>query len=167
MDIKTLEANIIEIKKEYEEKIKIIENKLEELKHNSEQIKWSPSLNEKYYAIKANGFVGRFTYNNDIYDKECIELGNKFKTKEEAEFMVERLKVIAELRQFEEPKDREWGNFTIVHYSIGYDYYKKDICTASNWSIKTDKIYFESEETTKQAIKSVGRDRIKKYYLEV
>lgn len=87
-------------------------------------------------------------------------------TKEEAEFEVERLKVIAELKEFAEPDDRKWNSLD-YHCSISYNHNKGGF-DIDAWSVmKSDSIHFESKDKAREAIKAVGEDRIKKYYLRV
>ena len=42
-------------------------------------------LGEKYYSISTNGEINTYNFYNDDVDKEIINFGNYFKTKEEAE----------------------------------------------------------------------------------
>lgn len=99
-------------------------------------------------------------------DEKRLSIGNAFHTKEEAEFALEKLKVIHELKSFAKPKDRRWDN-NHPHYFISYNNLKKEIWVDDYfWCSKHD-IYFDTTETVQKAIKAVGEDRIKKYYLEV
>lgn len=168
MDIKTLEMNIEKLKEILnctKTDIKILEDEIEKIKNNK-QCRWKPEVKEEYYNILGGSRIQINTNNNSIYDNGSISIGNKFKTREEAEFVLEKLKVIEELRQFEEPKDREWNNNN-CHFHIHYDTVVKTITIGCCSRIKSNNIYFESREIAEQAIKSVGEDRIKKYFLEV
>lgn len=82
---------------------------------------WKPNKNEKYCYIGGDGDIYH-TVNANLTKDDCIfSIGNYFKTDEEAEHMVEKLKVIKELQDFAfENRDEEidwydkeqdkWGN---------------------------------------------------------
>lgn len=61
---------------------------------------WKPNKNEKYCYIGGDGDIYH-TVNVNLTTDDCIfSIGNYFKTDEEAEHMVEKLKVIKELQDF-------------------------------------------------------------------
>lgn len=63
-----------------------------------EKLRWKPNKNDIYYYISSVGwFITNETWYNWIYDIEHYEMGNCFKTKEEAEAKLEQIKQI--LRQ--------------------------------------------------------------------
>lgn len=152
------EKRIQDIKKELDE--------LDKVKIEPESRRWKPNRGQTYYFIGAVGSVICTTWYNSSDDLHRFAIGNVFKTKEEAEFVVERLKIIAELKEFAEPDDAEWDKLP-RHYSIYYDSYFKSVRTCCDSIFKFSVVHFESEEKAKEAIKAVGEDRIKKYYLRV
>ena len=82
-----------ELRKKYEElgaMIKAYEEQQEEAEF--------PKEGDTYYFINPNGSIQPETYELE-YDREAYLIGNCFRTKEEAEFAVEQLKVIAEQRK--------------------------------------------------------------------
>lgn len=99
-------------------------------------------------------------------DEKRLSIGNTFHTKEEAEFALEKLKVIHELKQFAEPKNSVW-DFKECHYVIHYDYTRDRIDYSCLSIMKFSDITFATKEIAKKAVKAVGEDRITKYYLEV
>lgn len=156
-----------ELLKELEElkqKIAEIEKKIKEKK--AETGRWKPEEGDKYWFMDDTGRVYNNGWDNDCYDEERYPIGNCYKTKEEAEFVAEKLKVIAELKEYEEPKNRAWDGANL-HYYFYYDYVMKEIGITCNYRFKSEHIYFESEEKARQAIDAVGENRIKKYYLGV
>ena len=141
-------------------------DELDNVKIEPESRRYKPMSGQTYYYIVSDGDIFHATWNNDHPDLLRFAVGNVFETKEEAEFEVERLKVIAELKEFAEPEDREWDGQTNHFHISGYG----DSDTISIFScevVKTPTIYFESVEEAQEAIKAVGEDRIKKYYLRV
>ena len=155
-----------ELLKELEEakrKIADIEKKIEEKK--TETGRWKPRKADNYWFISGDAQVTKDLWTNHFIDSMRYKIGNCYKTESEANFAIEKLKVIAELKEYEEPKSRAWDGI-ISHYFIYYDYNREKIAISYNDYYKGG-IYFESEEKAKQAIDAIGEDRIKKYYLEV
>ena len=99
-------------------------------------------------------------------DEKRLSIGNAFHTKKEAEFALEKLKVIHELKQFAEPKNAVW-DFNEYHYVICYDCTGDRIDYNCSPIDKYSDITFATEEMARKAVKAVGEDRIKKYYFEV
>ena len=131
-------------------------------------------LIEQYgeYEVK-NGFMELLeiryaVYINDFFDEKRLEISNMFLKKKEAKFAVERLKVIAELKKYaKEFSDEEWMNLSIRKYYITFVCKDHVIKIGYVCYSKGHDIHFESEEKAREAIKAVGEDRIKKYYLGV
>lgn len=138
------------------------EEKVELKEVEPEKKEW-PQMDDKYWFIKPEGSIETYIWTNALFDIHCLSTGNCFRTKEEAEFEVERLKVIHELKQFAEPEDREWGNSDIIHHTIYYDFGSCEIEISHNWMGKHNTIYFASREDAEKAIESVGAGRIKKF----
>lgn len=163
--INDLRNSLVEAEKQIQDIRKELDE-LDKVKIEPESRRWRPERCQTYYYISPNGDIIGDIWAESPYDLLRFALGNIFKTREEAEFEVERLRVIAELKEFAEPEDREWDNrnehFKIVHKIFS------DIVCASYWtSVRDGTIYFESKEKAEEAIKAVGEDRIKKYYLRV
>lgn len=53
---------------------------------------WKPGMNEPYLAITTEGNITDFVWNGSLFDKNVFGFGNCFKTKEEAEIMLEKIK---------------------------------------------------------------------------
>ena len=55
---------------------------------------------DKYYYINDAGSIFNYDCREDISDEALINIGNCFKTEEDAKHMVEKLKVIREPQKF-------------------------------------------------------------------
>ena len=121
-----------------------------------------------YFFLSAVGVIMTGIWRNDSGDQCRLSLGNMFLTKKDAEFAMERLKVIAELKKYaKEFSDEEWMNKDLPKYHIGFEYGCRVLsCYSSFWCRGLD-LYFESKEKAQEAIEAVGEDRVKKYYLGV
>lgn len=149
---------------EAKQKIAEIEKKIEEKKTGTGR--WKPEKGDMYWFVIDNGWIRHYQWNNNDIDKERYAIGNCYQTKEECEFVVEKTKVIAELKEYEEPKNSVWDGNN-VHYHIYFNYIIKKVDIGYAQLAKQNEIYFESREKARQALEAIGKDRIKKYYLEV
>lgn len=158
-----------ELLKELEEaKVKIaeIEKKIEKEQKKEKSGKWKPKKGDKYWFINNSGYIVDSQWDNYDIDIERYLLGNYYRTKEECEFARQKLKVIAELKEFAEPEDRKWDG-TEPHCLITWDFWEGGISVKSICTYKGNDIYFSTEEDAEKAIQAVGEERIKKYYLQV
>ena len=162
-------------------KLEELENELERLKSEIEKLKveekqekkctrWKPSAGDAYWCINGNGIANELHWVYDIVDKGAYSIGDCFQTKEEAEFEIERLKVIAEMKEFAFEPD--WNDVSQLKYCIYYNYHKDEIMGPAlqieyYYSTKYCDIYFESFKKAQECINAVGADRIKKYYFRV
>lgn len=122
---------------------------------------WDLKEGDTYYSIYGNGNVSsEKKWFDDDYENNYREIGNVFLTREEAEFEVERRRIETEMlrlggrRKFNRGKD----NYFIMYTRIeGLDYV--------NYHSMHEQgvIYFDSELDAINAVKTIGKDKIKKY----
>lgn len=153
---------IEELNKELDElqaKINEVQKKIEEAK----QAEW-PKRGDKYWYMFGTGEIFDDRWCEVSSDKARQSIGNAFKTEEEAEFELERLKVIAELKKF--AMTREEVNTARNEKSVYTLAFVADdkIDVYSYFTARVSDLYFESDKIAREAINAVGKDRIKKYY---
>lgn len=122
---------------------------------------WKPERHEEYYAISTcKGDISKYANKNQLYTDDSFVIGNCFRTQKEAEFAVERLKVIQELREFACEK--------LEDDKIRWYLYLTKGCVCTSWvkSLQGD-LCFQTEQDAEAAIKAVGEERIKKYYFGI
>lgn len=125
-----------------------------------------PSEGDKYYFINSTGGIYSEDWNNDLVDKARIDIGNVFKTKKEAEFAYEKLRVLNQLRNLADD-DQEW-NSIYQHYYIIYDLDHDKLDIWSNYYVMLSPGYwFKSKASAEAAIKTIGEDKLKKYVFNV
>ena len=143
------------------ERINAIEKELAEVKVELQgKGKWMPKEGEIIYMVDAAGCIsGRGFWKNDNYTRLALARGRAYGTKEEAEFFSEQELVRAELWALAD--DEESDNK--CHYSMEFDTDNKDFDIEYHTCFRLDVPYFKSAESCRNAIDTVGEDRIKKY----
>lgn len=127
---------------------------------------WKPEYKEDYFVIETNGNVECYIWNDDEQDQNLYEIGNCYKTNEEAEFVIEKRKVETELQRFADEHNDYFNIYDENCNKYYISYFVCDDCLYINFSnihLVGNITYFSSEEITRQAIKTIGEDRIKKY----
>ena len=133
---------------------------------------WKPKKEGTYYFIRPDGDSDWLCYQNDETDKKLILRGNCFQTKEQAEFMVEKLKVIHELEKFaceNNEEEIDWNNEEQIKYTFVFNH-KLHEFAIDRWSVFHDNpfnVYFTSKDIVYKAIETIGEERLKKYFFGV
>ena len=129
----------------------------------AELTKW-PQKDDPYYFIASDGGVVCDVYADFSSDKDRLEFGNMFKTREEAEFKREQLKVMHELEELADD-NQPWDNFSEdSHYYLLYNSVKSQVEIGASYMANITPFYFNTFQSAKAAIDKIGEDRLKKYY---
>lgn len=151
-----IQERIEALETEFAEKIKA-------LKAEAQQEQEFPRDGDEYWIIESTGEIDNGTWEGNDIDNEFLAVGNVFKTREQAEFAVEKLKVEAELRKYSTPY--ACGESFTLNYHI------KSKCLVNVGADNNYKdmggFYFKSNDKINEAIRTVGVDRIKKYIFGV
>lgn len=128
-------------------------------------------MNEIYYSICPNGNIVSSVEKNTFYDDNCWKFGNYYNTVIEAEFAKQKQLVYQALKKYaleHNTEDIDWENYLQIKYFIYYNTKSNDlgIMDVSKRKI-TGQVYFTSEKIAENAIKAIGKDRIKKYLFEI
>lgn len=146
-----------------QDEIKALKERIAELEEQAKQEREFPQFGDDYWYVDSDTEVMDTASYDGEYDQGRLSIGNVFKTKEQAEFAVEKLKVESELRKFSRPFESGENN-----YYISFETYDKIIDIDSLLYHQTQGvIYFGSREEGKEAIETVGEERIKKYLFGV
>lgn len=116
------------------------------------------------------GEITGYKYCDYPVDNSRMEMGNFYRTKEEARFELEKQKTITALKKYsfepdwEDKKQDKW--FLYYAGCVGNpNMYDIRLGVSSDINF-LNQIYFESSEKCKEAIKAIGEERIKKYFFE-
>lgn len=143
--------------------------KLNELFFNDKR--WKPNLKGIYWYIDDSYDINNDYWDNHKIDNDRYNANNIFKTKEEAEFKLEQIKVYNELKNYSLKNNVEkinWKTSNQSKFVILYNHIDNKLVIGEYSYIHfLAQIYFTSMGLAQQAIKEIGEDRIKKYLFEV
>lgn len=128
-------------------------------------------MNEIYYSICPNGNIVSSVEKNTFYDDNCWKFGNHYNTVIEAEFAKQKQLVYQELKRYaveHNTEEIDWENYLQIKYFIYCNTKSNDLCIMDVSEMKiAGQVYFTSEKIAENAIKAIGKDRIKKYLFEI
>lgn len=128
----------------------ILTDWFEEIK---EPTRWKPEMNQQYYYIGGDSFVYDDTWVNDsAVDNGRFEIGNCFKTKEEAEQVVEYLKALATVRGDVTSKFVKGKGNWYVYFDTQYNSLKQDRLYFLNRNGIFGLPYFATEDDARRSI---------------
>lgn len=136
-------------------------------KGNKESRVWEPEDREIYYYIDEYSCATKDNWEGLGVDIDRFDIGNAFKTREEAKIALERARVKTELERYAlEHNDPDYsGN---DYYYIIMNTGVKDTSVLEYWKAKVEgATHFTSEKIAKDAIEAVGKYRILKYLFGV
>ena len=120
-------------------------------------------LGEKYYSISIKGKISSYSFCNDDFDKEILDFGNYFKTKEEAERKCFEIRLHRKLELFAlENNDTEIDlNVHSEKYIISYRI-DGNIFIDKVYSFKDlGQVYFTSKEIAEKALETFKHELIR------
>ena len=142
--------------------INSLKQRIAELEGQAKEEQEFPQSGERYWCISGS-WVNSFFWKSEQLDLDRYRIGNIFKTEEQAEFAVEKLKVEAELWKFSRPFEYGKFNYCLL-FDIDGNSFRTDV---TSYCPSQGAIYFESEEKAQEAVSAVGKERIKKYLFGV
>ena len=145
-----------------QEELKALKQRIAELEGLAKDEQGFPQNGDNYWYINPLGIVLRDEWLDFVSERYMIEIGNVFKTEQDAHFAVEKLKVEAELRKFSRPFIEGEDNWYMALGDAFETYYMNDSIDPIQGVI-----YFDSLKRAHQATGEIGAERIKKYIFEV
>lgn len=131
-------------------------------KKQEEPKPWKPERGEKYFSIENSGDVFQYTYYDDGIDEPKILSGNYFPTRERAEQVAKKIRLLLQLEQLHDQLcpdyEPDWNNTSKQKICLGYDHV--DDC----WFVDIFDIteyptaYFDTEENAEKAVKILNKE---------
>ena len=131
-----------------------------------------PKDGDEYYLIGSYGQISyEHFFSKNVVDTMRIAIGNCYKTKEEAEQALEKIKVMTELKRLADKSWKEagaeidWSDENTTKYFVRYN--MEHDAVVIDWNILVKNIndfYFHSEQKAKEAIDKIGEERLKSVF---
>ena len=156
-----------ELKKKYEELGKEIE-RLE----NQSDVNWRAGLNELFFYINENTDIGWSLDNNiSTFANNCYKTGNYFKTEEQAEKMLEKIKIYVKLKRLAEKLNNgqkiDWNNNEQKKYYISFFEGNKKLYSTYMYNTKDiGQIYCLDKDFLEKAKQEIGEKNLLKLFEE-
>lgn len=151
------------IVKDFTKKLQELANLNKEEQEKKEiKKRWRPNLGEIYFRINWDDIVS-LTWENDTYDNKYYNVRDIYKTREEAEFELERRKIMIELQNY---ADEHNGEIAHPSYAFWLALDEDDMSiTVENDSFlpPVGTVLFSNGDIAYDAIETIGEDRIIKY----
>ena len=144
--------------KEIMEKISELEQQIAELKgaaqKQNEQKAWKPKENEEYWYCDSTISVSCEIFDGVEVDTKRFDVGNCFLTKERAEEVAKKIRMLLKLEQYHDmfcpDYVPDWSSDD-TKYVVCYDEGEKQWgCDMIFFTIDVAQVYFDSKETAKK-----------------
>lgn len=165
-EIEKLKEKQEELKREIEK----LDIQLKELEYQEKRCKrWKGKQNEKYWYISSDSIVNHMMEMNDDQDDGSYEIGNYFRTKEEAEKAVEKIKIYMQLKdlalRLNKGEKIDWTNDDQAKYYIYYDHETMKLDYSQDWSYqRIGQIYCLDRQFLNKAKCEIGEENIRKLF---
>lgn len=119
-------------------------------------------MNNKYFYITSEGTIARGVSKIGGFELERMAIGNHFKTLGEAEFALDRLRVLALLKDHSSPCEpfKSFYMYVTPRGSV-------DVSIWNASEINYRMFYFESKEKALEALNLIGEDILLEYYFKI
>ncbi len=142
---------------------KVADANKEENKKKEVNKRWKPNWGENYFRIDLFDNITSLKWDNDVFDNKYYNARNIYKTREEAEFEVERRKIMIELQNYADEHNGEIDNPSDAFW-IAFDEDDMSITIEmESYLPPVGAVLFSDAETAYDAIEAIGEDRIIKY----
>ena len=135
-------------------------------KEEKENKRWRAEKRDAYWFVDGDGIPKWWHECSRDIDGFYYDTHNYFQTKEEARKYANVLETERQLKKFADEHNDviDWSNINQEKWYLYYSYsnYKVGISN-HHWTKESRVIYFSSEEIAKQAIDTIGTDKIKEY----
>lgn len=162
--IKAITQTLSRVKEDLQ---KVANTNKEENKKKETDKRWKPNLGENYFRIDPFDNITSFEWANDVFDNKYYNARNIYKTKEEAEFEVERRKIMIELQNYADEHNGEIANPSDAFW-IAFDEDDMSITVEmKSYLPPVGTVLFSDADTAYDAIEAIGENRILEYMFRV
>lgn len=146
---------------------KVADANKEENKKKESNKRWKPNWGENYFRIGFFDNIDSIKWENDAFDNKHYNARDIYKTREEAEFELERRKIMIELQNYADDHNGEISNPSDAFW-IAFDEDDMSITVEmKSYLPPVGTVLFSDANTAYDAIDAIGEDRILKYMFGV
>lgn len=157
-----IEKKIEELKSEFLTKLEGLKKEAEAQKKQEEPKPWKPEVGEKYFVAVEDG-ADVVQYCEDSIDEFNIRFGNCFRTKERAEQVARKIRLLLRLEQLHDmlcpDYEPDWSNEDEHKFYLFYDG-KAGNWKYTYWSAFDFRVgeYFDTEENAEKAAEILNKE---------
>lgn len=157
-----IEKKLEALKAEFLGKLEALRKEAEAQKKQEEPKPWKPERGEEYFAVEDVADVVPYTYCEDSIDEYNIQLGNCFRTKERAEQVTKKMRLLLRLEQLHDilcpDYVPDWNNDGELKFCLAH--HCDDDCWFVDYFSVTQypTVYFDTEENAEKAAEILNKE---------
>lgn len=158
-----IEKKMEALKAEFLGKLEELKKEAETQKKQEEPKPWKPEREEKYFKIESRFNVTQYTYYEDDIDESNIQFGNYFRTKERAEQVAEKMRLLLRLEQLHDMlcpdyvPDYEDDDEVKFYVYFGHSQGRYDISRSISWE-NPCMVAFDTEKNAQKAAEILNEE---------
>ena len=158
-----IEKKLEALKAEFLGKLEALRKEAEAQKKQEEPKPWKPERGEKYFTIENRFDVVQYTYCEDGIDGSNIQFGNCFRTKERAEQVAAKMRLLLRIEQLHDMlcpdyvPDYEDDDEVKYHVYFGHSRGRYDISRSISWENPCMAV-FDTEENAEKAAEILNKE---------
>ena len=158
-----IEKKIEDLKVDFLGKLEALRKKAEAQKRQEEWKPWKPEVEEKYFYIGNTLETGKYFNGGYPVDDKLITVGNCFRTKERAEQVAKKMRLLLQLEQLHDQlcpdyePDYEDDDEVKFYVYFGHSQGRYDISRSISWENPCI-VAFDTEENAEKAAKILNKE---------
>ena len=158
-----IEKKLEALKAKFLEKLEELQKEAEAQKEQEELKPWKPEVEEGYFYIGNTLGIGEYFNGGDYIDDKLITAGNCFRTKERAEQVAKKMRLLLRLEQLHDmlcpDYEPDWSNEDEHKFYLFYDR-KTGNWKYTYWSAFDFRVgeYFDTEENAEKAAEILNKE---------
>lgn len=158
-----IEKKLEALKAEFLEKLEELQKEADAQKEQEEPKPWKPAYGQNYFALSGNFTACKCTNYGENFDEFPISIGNCFPTKERAEQVAEKIRLLLRLEQLHDmlcpDYEPDWENEDEHKFYLFYDG-KTGNWKYTYWSTFDFRVgeYFDTEKNAEKAAEILNKE---------
>lgn len=166
MKLEELKQELVETKNKCAE----IEKKINELARQTSEVRWKAGKGDSYYYILSTGKTDEDKDIDCAWENDRYNIGNYFRTREEAEKTIEKIKIYTQLKdlalRLNAGEEINWKNYKQAKYSIFYNSEMANLLDGEAYLCqRIGQIYCLDENFLDIAKQEIGKENLIKLFV--